>query len=400
MVNFVLILELYEKTSSSFLVSVLVVLTVLPTILFSSLAGIYADTFNRKYLLVFSNLVRSILVVTLSFFPAEPWLFLVFGFLLSSMSQFFGPAQSATIPHLVQPRQLFSANTLFMFTTYSTVLFGYTMAGPALHYLGDLRTASLLVVAFTASAMLNLQLPFFRDHLERQWGRSYLDRAFKNLAVDFREGMNIVRKSRIILTLLLLVSILFAVERALVGLLPSLAGTVFQFSVEEISYFLIAPAGIGAILAVALGRHVSKRVRTFSLVVFGLLLVGCALLLIPLSGLVESLAVGHADVTVFAALLSFASGVASILVIVAGQTLLHERTPSDTHGRIFGGLISLMNAIGLPLILLVGLLAGALSLQAIVFCLGVLLVIAGLFAVFSLRADVEAVRPLPRAENL
>src|SRR3989339_1514158 len=100
MVNFVLILELYEKASSSFLVSVLVVLTVLPTILFSSLAGIYADTFNRKYLLVFSNLVRSILVVTLSFFPAEPWLFLVFGFLLSSMSQFFGPAQSATIPHL------------------------------------------------------------------------------------------------------------------------------------------------------------------------------------------------------------------------------------------------------------------------------------------------------------
>ncbi|MFH1171787.1 MAG: MFS transporter [bacterium] len=388
MVTFVLILELYARTGSSFLTSILVVLTVLPTILFSSLAGIYADTFNRKYLLVTSNLVRSVLVVVLSILPTTPLLFCIFAFLLSAVSQFFGPAQSSAIPRLVRREELFSANTLFMFTTYASVLFGYTLAAPALHFLGEVRTASILVVAFTGSAFLNIRLPFFRDHLERQFGRSYLERAFGNLLSDIRKGLFFIRSSRQVLLLLLVVSLLFAFERALVGLLPNLATHVLGFNVDEIGYYLIAPAGVGAICASIFGRRLAQRIATFSLMLVGLLLAGIVLLPFPLVPFVKTMSGWHDKIVLFVALISFCSGVASIFVIVAGQTLLHELTPAETHGRAFGTLIASMNLIGLPLILVIGLLTDIVPLLTLIFVLGIVLTAAGLGAIlFSRRPD-------------
>jgi MFS family permease len=388
------VLEIFAKTQSSFLASTLVVLTVVPTILFSSLAGVYADTFNRKYLLVACNLLRSMLVVVWAMIPSTPVLLLVFAFLLSAASQFFGPAQSAAIPKLVRHDELFSANAVFMSTLYTSVLLGYAIAGPVLHFLGPLRTASILVFTFTISAFLNLQLPLFRDHLVRQYGRSYIDRAFVGIRADLREGVQYIRQRAGVLRLLIFVSLLFAFERAIVGVLPEFASTVMGFTIDQISYFIIVPVGIGAVAALVLGNAIVRRIGTSRLFATGFAFAGVAMFLLSFVESINRLTTGVDDGAIFTSLLAFLSGLGTIFVIVAGQTMLHENTPGDTHGRMFGGLVSIMNVLGLPLVLCIGYLTNVLPIPIMFGGLGIILLVAG---GVSFRDNVP--RALPDSEK-
>lgn len=373
MLNFALVIKIFQLTGSNAMVSILVALVSIPPVLFASLAGIYADNFNRKYILLFSNVVRALLVVAFVYFGSFPILILILAFGVSTISQFFGPSESSSIASLVPRRGYFSANSLFVFTTYTSFLLGYSLAGPILEFLGEHRTYILLVTAFTLAAIMNLLLPPIRDHLERQQGRSYFERAFGSLRRDFQEGLRFIRGHRLVLLVVLQISIVFGFERSIVALLPDLAQNVFGLSVDEIGYYLITPAGIGAFIGALIANHLKRRFRKTTIILLGMFIASLGLLLLPFYQHIEAVVDGQVDVVLFNALIAFLSGLGDVFVIIAAQTLLQELTPNETRGRVFGSLITLMNLVGLPLILLVGFLANTLSITAIIFAIGVIL---------------------------
>ncbi|MBU1075023.1 MFS transporter, partial [Patescibacteria group bacterium] len=122
MLNFVLVLKIFEITESNFIVSLLVALITIPPILFSSMAGVLADSLNRKFIMIISNLLRGVVVLGLIFFGDSYHAILVFAFLVAFIEVFFGPAMNASIPTLTKKENLFSANTLFLFTLYASFL--------------------------------------------------------------------------------------------------------------------------------------------------------------------------------------------------------------------------------------------------------------------------------------
>jgi len=89
--------------------------TLLPAFLISPLAGVYVDRLNKKYVLIASDLLRSLLTVILPLFiltgtsmiPLYAIVFLVF-----SAACFFLPAKMAIIPELVKHDKLLMANSI------------------------------------------------------------------------------------------------------------------------------------------------------------------------------------------------------------------------------------------------------------------------------------------------
>ncbi len=371
--NFSLVIILYERTHSNALVSILVALISIPPIFFSSLAGVYADNFNRKYILFLSNISRCLIALAILFFNQYALALLIIAFVISTISQFFGPAESSSIASLVHRKGYFSANSLFVFTTYTAFLIGYSLAGPALQFLGETTTFLILIGMFGLASVMNIILPPIKKHLEHKGGRSLAERAFGSLRKEMQEGLHFIRGNRFLLVVILLFSAVFSFERAIISLLPDLARNVFRYSIDELSYFIITPAGIGAFFGAIIANWLKSRIEKTTIVLWGMLIASVTLMLFPLYKTADMFSTGRGDLVIFVALLALLSGLGDVFVIIAGQTLIHEQTSEHTRGRVFGFLVTLMNLVGLPLILIVGFLGNRVPVVTIIFGIGVLM---------------------------
>ena len=96
--------------------SVLLLTFTLPAILFGSVAGIFVDRLGKKLILVVSNVIRALLIFTIPFLPREFIILLLITFVISTVTQFFAPAEQAAIPLLIPHENLLAANALFTTT--------------------------------------------------------------------------------------------------------------------------------------------------------------------------------------------------------------------------------------------------------------------------------------------
>ena len=100
----------------------------LPAILLGFLAGIFVDRFDRKKILMISDLARAVLYVILPFSP-NLLMVCVLVFVIEAFTVVYGPARDASVPDLVAPEHLVHANSLNQLTLYISIAFGTAIAG-------------------------------------------------------------------------------------------------------------------------------------------------------------------------------------------------------------------------------------------------------------------------------
>src|SRR5437762_14009297 len=72
----------------------------LPSVLFGPFAGVFADRFDRRKLMVGADLARGAMYVSLPFMPGLLSIFLL-SFFIECMSLLWTPAKDASVPNLV-----------------------------------------------------------------------------------------------------------------------------------------------------------------------------------------------------------------------------------------------------------------------------------------------------------
>ena len=163
LLNFALIIRVFELAQHTRFANVSVALLVLsfgvPSIFFAAAAGIYVDHWNRKKVLIVANIVRAVLVLGYLFFEQNLIMVLLLSFLISTATQFFAPAEAASIPVLVGERQLLKANSLFIFTMYASFIFGYSGSAPVIAWFGPHGPYIVTAVMFGLATMLVTALP-------------------------------------------------------------------------------------------------------------------------------------------------------------------------------------------------------------------------------------------------
>lgn len=143
----------YSITGSPIKTTVIGLLQTIPPIVLGPVIGVLVDRCPKKFLLVFSDIVRALLIglipclISVESFTVEVLYLLV---LLHAMATaIFGPALIAAVPAIVAKRQFTAANALLQ----STTSLGIVM-GPALSGIGIALSSSQEVLCINAATYL------------------------------------------------------------------------------------------------------------------------------------------------------------------------------------------------------------------------------------------------------
>lgn len=238
----------FSLTGSAGLVAALIAAQTVPSALLTFVGGPLADRFDRRRMMILSDVVRGVLA--LGFFAIRDaslvWLAFVLAGAISGLEAFFEPAATAAIPNVVDPEDLSTANALAgsLWGTMLAVgagLGGLVVAkfGRDAGYIGD--AASFLV---SAALLTRIRRPFSEPHAPGLEHPGLLEAT--------RETVRYARRDHRVLALLS-VKGGFGVGTGVIGLLPVLAFVVYHAG-DRGTGVLYAFRGVGALIGPFLAR--------------------------------------------------------------------------------------------------------------------------------------------------
>ncbi|MGB1374332.1 MAG: MFS transporter [Rhodothermales bacterium] len=143
-----------QLSGSEFALGAVFITKMLPWALASPIAGILADRFNRRRLMIISDILRAVVVLGFLFVdePSEVVLIYVLTTAQVVLGSVFQPAKSASVPNIVKREHLVTANTI-MAATWSVLLaLGAAAGGFAVEWLGLEAVFILDSVSYLISA--------------------------------------------------------------------------------------------------------------------------------------------------------------------------------------------------------------------------------------------------------
>lgn len=125
---YTLILQL---TGSGRDIGLLLVARFVPSFFFGPIAGVIADRFSRRQIMIWSDLLRAVVVLGFLFVrrPEHLWIVYVLTVLQLGLSTFFEPAKTAAIPSIVEDRELVAANAISSVTWSVMLTLGAAIGG-------------------------------------------------------------------------------------------------------------------------------------------------------------------------------------------------------------------------------------------------------------------------------
>jgi MFS family permease len=344
-----LVTMVYDRTGSAGAVGLLMLLKALPALVLGSLAGTVVDRWNRKWIMVIANLLQGLLVFCLPLSPGIELVFIIY-LAMSIVSQFFVPARSATIPDLVPPEALLTANSLFAISIVAAMAIGPAIGTwitekfslDAAFY----TDAATFLIPAIAVAFLNI------PHLHRATNKA-------SLVSDLRAGLVFARSQPDVLAALTTISAAFLV----IGTL-SVAGVVITHEILDVesSKFgvMMSTLGLGMFFGAIVSGWLGRRFTYVKLGVAGLILMALGLTALPWSS----------NLTM-ACLFAATIGLGMIIVQVNGQTLLQTIAP-EMRGRLTGISLTLTGSITFLASALVGLLVERLNVTLVMGSIGLI----------------------------
>ena len=353
-----------ELTGSGLALGVLFTIRMLAPFFMAPIAGICADRYNRKHLLIITDLARAVIVIGFLFVrdAGDIWLLYALTVLLFGVSGFFSPARSAILPDVTTAQELGTANTLGAATWSVMLAVGAAIGGLTTGFFGS-QTAFIIdgfTFAISAGLLLKIKLP---------------SRASATSETSRRAKLSVLRY------MFQHPDILFiAMHKAAISLLLSSGIQVILVEIAK-NYFVIGVggalslgmmycmngigSGIGPILARRWTGDRDKPLRVSISIGYVIASIGIAIMA-PVSALGTVLFGG------------FVRSIGGGITWVFSTQLLLQRAPNEIRGRIFGTEFALFTLMGGASSLITGALMDGLQLQIILSGMGILTLIPAL----------------------
>ena len=396
--NYGLIVEVERLTNSSTSVSLVVASFTIPALLLGPPAGALVDRLSKRWVLVLTNLSRALLVV--AFLATDRSVLAIYALTMlnSAFSQFFAPAEIATIPLVMPRRHLLAANSLFNMSFTLTQVLGFVLLGPTMLKLaGPLGLFAVITAAYALAGLAVALMPRLEQHLPPP--HIALLEALRGGALwrDLGIGFEFLRTNRAVRTMLVLLSVTIAIVYLLATLGPGYVSRVLGFSPEDAGYVL-GPAGLGILLSSAAIGHWGQHWNRTRLVFAGLMAMAVTLpaltVVRPLfEEITPALASGGPvallpwEVAVYAGLVGLVAlliGGAFALVMVPAQTVLVETTAPHLRGRIFAILFVLNSVWSVIPILFAAALADIIGISPVILIVAAFVLLAALLSLLPL----------------
>jgi MFS family permease len=370
-----------ENQTISGWVSAIMMANTIPAVLFGSLAGVFVDRWHKKEVLVITNLLRGVLVLIT---PLLLWLtkgqvvanlplgfeiLLVVTFAVSTLTQFFAPAEQATISMIVDKPDLLSANSLYTTTMMGSLIVGFAIGEPILA-LADSLGASIglgvnigkeLVVG-ASYVLAGILLIVMRTGETKQ----IITGEEPHILADLQDGIRYLSDHQKIKGALIQLVILFSVFASMTVVAVRMAELLPEIRASQFG-ILLAAGGVGMGLGALILGYIGQKFSHTQLGLYGSIGVAAALIGLSFS---QSLWLSL--------LLLVAMGAFGANVAIPMQTTIQGETPEEMRGKVFGLQNNAINiALSLPLAL-TGLAETALGVPTVLMCLAAIAAIGGI----------------------
>jgi len=144
-----------ELTSSGVAISYLFVVRFLPMFLFSPIAGVIADRYDRRKIMIATDLLRGVTVLGFLLIRSadQLWLFYLLTAVQFMLSALFVPARTAALANIVEQKDLVTANALDSFTWSTMFALGAFLGGVIASLFGNQTAFAMDAVTFVISAL-------------------------------------------------------------------------------------------------------------------------------------------------------------------------------------------------------------------------------------------------------
>jgi MFS family permease len=390
---------IYQMTGSTAATAAAVVSRILPRLFFGSVAGVFVDRWDRRRVMLVTNVLQGLSLLPLVLVRSADWLWLIYlsSFVRSSLVPFFNAAENALLPRLVGEKDLVPANALNGLNDNLARLAGPPLGGLAVAAWG-LGGVALLDAAsfFIAAALVAVVAVDGRavragaaDEVERPAAEAGVG-AWVAMWREWVAGLALVREVRTLTVLFTCVAIIGIGEGVMGALFAPFVTTVLGGGGVDYGWVVGAQAVGGLIGSAVIGR-VGRSVPTGLLYGLGVL-VG-----------------GSIDLMTFNAhriypgvlppiILMMIVGLPFAAIGVGQVTLVQTAAPDEYRGRVFASLGAVMSFSVLIGAGLAGVLGDRLGIVATLTIDGIAYILAGILAL-ALLAVTPLARPVVARET-
>lgn len=367
-VSYAIIWHVTLETSSGIMMMVSSLANFLPQIVISLFAGVWADRYHRKKLIVLADglIAFSTLIIALLFLSGyqELWLLFLISAIRSVGAGIQTPAVSALLPQLVPEDKLMKVNGINGSIQSLTFIVAPAISG------GILAALSLEAVFFIdiVTAVIGIGLLVF---IPIPLHKKAMVKSDTSAFDDLKEGIRYIKNHRFIKTLFIFYGLIMFLMSPVAFLTPLLitreyGSDVFFLTLNEI--FFSGGTMIGGIL-IALWGGFKNRVTTIAVgtVFFGIF--------IALLGI-------NQPFTLYL-LFIFLSGLAIPFLSSPSNVLIQEMVEPDMLGRVFSLMVLISTSV-LPLgMTIFGPLADQIPIQTLLVFTGVVTIVCGIMIHFN-----------------
>ena len=304
-----------------------VVARIIPALM-SSFAGILADRFNKKNVMIICDLSRMVIVLGLFFTTTLIQLFLI-NFLSEIFSLIRQPSRESIVPEVVDDDYLVKANSVFTVGTYASLpiaslAFGVVSDNSLIEGIVSYGNGWNGSVIFVIDSITFLISSFLLLYLNTDSPNKNIKKQ-SNVLSDLREGLNYFLSVQELRTVTTSISLSLVGAGALFVLGNTYLTESLKFTQSSFG-FMIASFGFGIIFTMVI---LSYFVTSFSRIPF---FIGISMVITGLSLLFAFNSSEFSTILFFI----FISGIGSGSVYLLTISYLQSTTDKNLRGRVFG----------------------------------------------------------------
>jgi len=396
MINFTLlivvrnIVETQQLTQANTAISLLVLSFSVPAVIFSPIAGVVVDRVNKRTVMLVSNALRVLAILAFlgldPSWPAQVTLVAIYSitFFLGAVGMFFGPAQLATIPNIVSPRELMNANALFNLTITGSQILGFAVVGPiVIKLVGTEWTLLGILTIYILTTLMVLLLPRSAGTPRQRAIQTDDGQPFQQFVREARDGVVLILQRPVLLKAIVYLTLATTTYLMIAALGPEFIAGTLGLSKEDIG-FIVAPAGLGVVVGALVVNKVTKKIPAPRIVDYGLIGAATSIALLaltePASRLFtvadETAALGVVLVAMFFALML---GVSNAFILIPSQALLQMGSPEDALARVYATFFTVSNLSMFIPVLFAGAFADLYGVIQVLLAVSILLAVIGLY---------------------
>ena len=394
MQNFVLIFIIFSLTHSNTAVSGIILSFMIPAVLLSVFTGVFVDRWKKKEVLFLTNLIRGILLLGFLIPHVNVSIIYLLTFFIAVATQFFVPAESAIIPSLVPQRLVISANAVFTFGIYATMLMGYVLSGPTLLILGQFYTIIFLASLFFIGTFFILFVnPYKKEKIIKNSIERTIVKTEGNFLRETKDIFLFIKRTKKVFNALLLLTIAQGVVFLFAVLAPGYVRDILGVQIENVSWIFILPAAVGIGIGVFLISSIGKRYQFHWLSSLGFIIAGITFILLPFGSKVTSYKIVSVvnsylphlfNITILHIIVVMAViiGFAISLVFVPCNATIQIETHEKMRGRVYGFLNALIGGVSFLPVVLAGGLADIFGVSMVITGVGGIMFLIGILFLF------------------